>query len=216
VASAPLVEEGVRGLKTIEAWALGIMEFVQGVSLEEWGLLLSLLLSAGALYYAKRAARVSEEELVLAREQAELRPKLEVTNVQLLGLREAGVPEDYAQPPSAPPPDKVLRFKFSNRGTVAATGVRGRFFFPAAHLQPVKVSLPTERFPYTIRDELRAGHFVVRLGYSRTLFPDEETLSSDIAVSVRGAGRTSIRYELVSAEGGSPSEGELSLEVPQA
>jgi hypothetical protein len=65
------------------------------VSIEAWGVLIggaSLLLSAGALFYAWRASRsgdrsaaaseravsVSEEQLRLAREQAEMRPNLAV------------------------------------------------------------------------------------------------------------------------------------------
>jgi hypothetical protein len=39
--------------------------------------------------------RQSEEQLRLAREQAELQPKLEVSDMQLITLRDAGVPGDY-------------------------------------------------------------------------------------------------------------------------
>jgi hypothetical protein len=76
------VEEGVRGLKTLEAWASTVMEFVEGMSLAEWGLLIavvSLLVGIGSLGYARSAARLSEEELELTREQATLRPKLAVS-----------------------------------------------------------------------------------------------------------------------------------------
>jgi hypothetical protein len=196
----------LRGIASVVAGlvlGLVVLFLIFAIPLKGWALfvaILSLLVDVILSGIAARAAM-----------QAALRPELEVSDVQLLGWREAGLPED---PP--PPADKVLRFRLSNRGRVAATGVRGRFFFPSARLQPVKVSLPTERFDYTIREETAAGHFIVRLGYPRTLFPDDRTLASDIAVSVRSAGRTSISYELVSAEGGPPSRGEVSLEVTPA
>lgn len=54
---------------------------VQGLSLEQWGLLASLLIGAGALYYANRATRVSVKQLELAREEALRHPNLEVCGV---------------------------------------------------------------------------------------------------------------------------------------
>lgn len=69
-------------MKTLEAWASAVTEFVVGMSLAEWGLLIavvSLLVGIGSLGYARRAARFSEEELELTREQATLRPNLAVS-----------------------------------------------------------------------------------------------------------------------------------------
>jgi hypothetical protein len=203
-----VVAADVRGVKTLEAWALAVTEFVRGMSLSEWGLLATLLIGIVTLVYAIRATRASERELELAEEQAALRPELEVFDAQLLELREAEIPEPYVlsfeqekvqreldrrergvQPTGIPPPDVVLRFKLVNRGSVAATQVQAQLYFDSAYLEPVNRSLPTTRFNPTIREEPEAKRFRVRLGYPRTLFPDDETLSSDIAVSVRTAGK---------------------------
>lgn len=46
--------------------------------------LLSLVIGGGALYYAKRATRVSEQEYALAREEALRHPKLELQNISLV------------------------------------------------------------------------------------------------------------------------------------
>jgi hypothetical protein len=201
----------------------------------EWSLLVAvvaLLLGIVTLVYAIRATRASERELELAEEQAALRPELEVCDVQLLGLRESEIAEPYVisyeqekvqreldrergvQPTGPPPPDMVLRFKLANRGRAAATQAQARLYFDSAYLEPLNRSLDAARFNPTISEEPEAGRFRVRLGYPRTLFPGDETLSSDIAVSVRAAGKTSVRYELVSAEGGPPSKGAVGLEVP--
>lgn len=71
------------------------------MTLEQVGLLLSLLIGGGglavgigALVYAKRAASISQEELGLAREQAAMRPVIEVESVRLLDV---GDVEDLAE-----------------------------------------------------------------------------------------------------------------------
>lgn len=61
------------------------------MSVEQWGLLVtlfSLLIGAGALYYAKRATSVSEQQLAFAREEALRHPKLEVGSVSLRNAEE--------------------------------------------------------------------------------------------------------------------------------
>jgi hypothetical protein len=65
-----------------------VEEGVREVSLEQWGLLASLLIGAGALYYAKRAAGISAVQLEVAREEALRYPKLEVTDVSLVDAQE--------------------------------------------------------------------------------------------------------------------------------
>jgi hypothetical protein len=116
------VEEGVRRLKTLEAWALAVTEFVRGMSLAEWGLLVavaSLLVGIGALWYARRAARVSEQELEvgqrtleLAEEQAALRPELRLSAT----YSRIGKTTRHA--------DGVLEFSITNVGQTTANNVR--------------------------------------------------------------------------------------------
>jgi hypothetical protein len=71
---------------------------MQGLSFEQWGILASLLLGAGsllvgagALYYAWKASRSSEEELDLSREESRRHPKLELSNVSLVDAQEVDV-----------------------------------------------------------------------------------------------------------------------------
>ena len=68
---------------------------MQGLTFEQWGILASLLLAAaslligaGALYYAWKASRSSEEELELSREKSRRHPKLELSNVSLVDAQE--------------------------------------------------------------------------------------------------------------------------------
>lgn len=177
-----------------------------------------------------RQQRQSEEQLRLAREQAELQPKLEVYDMQLITLRDAGVPDEYIvsyqqasvqreqaieqgiTPTSPPPPNGVLRFKISNRGRVAATQVAGKLFLRSAHLRVPANILPSAQFSYGISDETKDGCFVVctqRL--PEPLLNGGEPVTFDIAVGVRDTAKTSIGYEFVSAEGGIPAKGEVPL-----
>jgi hypothetical protein len=66
-------------VKAIEHWAVAAWEAMQGLTFEQWGILASLLVSAGALYYAWKASRSSEAELKLARQEALRHPKLELS-----------------------------------------------------------------------------------------------------------------------------------------
>jgi hypothetical protein len=68
--TASLVAKGIRRM-TLEL--LGVL-----------ATLLSLVIGGGALYYAKRATRMSEQEYALAREEALRHPKLELQNISLV------------------------------------------------------------------------------------------------------------------------------------
>jgi hypothetical protein len=202
------------------------------VTLVGW---ISVLVGAGALVFAYLAWRVSQKQLRLAQEQAKMRPELAISEMQLIELREAGLDGHYivsyqkekvqreqdiqrgVQPTSPPPPDRVLRFKLYNRGRVAATHVTGKLFFPATHLQPPAMVLPTASFGYGVSEEPRDGDFVVRMSpLAAPLLPGDDPVIFDIAVSVRAAGSTSVRYEYGSAEVGLLTKGEVKLEVPPA
>jgi hypothetical protein len=75
-------------VKAIRHWAASAWEAMQGLSFEQWGILASLLIGAGALYYAWKASRSSEEELELSREESRRHPKLELSNVSLVDAQE--------------------------------------------------------------------------------------------------------------------------------
>jgi hypothetical protein len=108
------------------------VEGVRGVSPAEWGLVIavvSLLVGIGALGYARRAARISEEELELAREQATLRPKLVVSLKWM---------QYQPRPPNAGwPHDKLaLVFQVANNGRSAAHTVRNEIRLNEQHFAP--------------------------------------------------------------------------------
>jgi hypothetical protein len=186
--------------------------------------------------YGEIQRRLARRQLLLAQEQAELQPKLEVSEMQLITLRDAGLDDGYivsyqqakvqreldiqqgVQPTSPPPPDRVLRFKLSNRGRVATTRVVGKLFLEPAYLQPPAMVLPTAGARhYGVSEELRDGYFVVRMSpLSEPLLPGDEPLTCDVGVCVRTAGQTTVIYEFVSAEGGTPSKGEVPLDVSLA
>jgi hypothetical protein len=85
-------------LETLLLWATAAENAISDLTLEQWALLLPLLLGAGALYYSRKAARasrssaqmaekalkVSEEQLDLARAQESRHPSLEVLSFELL------------------------------------------------------------------------------------------------------------------------------------
>jgi hypothetical protein len=75
-------------VKAIEHWAVAAWEALQDLTFEQWGIFLSLLVSAGALYYAWKASRSSDAELELARQEALRHPKLELSNVSLVDSEE--------------------------------------------------------------------------------------------------------------------------------
>jgi hypothetical protein len=180
--------------------------------------------------------RQSEEQLRLAREQAEQRPVLMISDMQLITLRDARVPDDYIvayqqasvqreldiqqglEPTSPPPPDRVLRFNLSNRGRVAATDVIGKLFLNPAFLQPPAMLLPTPiACPYVVSEEKNDGSFVVSMARQREpLLPGGDPLVCEVAVRVRVGGQTTVGYEFVSAEASAPAKGEVPLEVARA
>ena len=77
--------------------------------------------------------------------------------------------------------------------------------------------LPSARFSYAVGEETKDGYFVVRTQrLPHPLLTADEPVTFDIAVCVRATGRTSVRYEFVSAEAGTPARGEVRLEGSQA
>jgi hypothetical protein len=89
----------------------------------------SLLVGIGSLGYARRAARFSQEELELAREQATLRPKLAVSLGQVAYQPR---PENAGWPH-----DKVaLVFDLTNGGRSAAHNVRCDISLDERHFAP--------------------------------------------------------------------------------
>jgi hypothetical protein len=180
--------------------------------------------------------RQSEEQLRLAREQAERQPVLVVSDMQLITLRDARVPDDYIvsyqqarvqrdldiqqglEPTSPPPPNRVLRFNLSNRGRVAATDVVGKLSLDPAFLQPPAMLLPTPiACPYVVSEEQNDGYSVVSMARQQEpLLPGGDPLVCDVAIRVRAGGQTTVGYEFVSAEAGAPAKGEMTLKVPSA
>jgi hypothetical protein len=184
-----VVEAGVRGLKTLEAGASAVMEFVDGMTLAEWGLLIaviSLLVGIGALGYAKRAARVSEEELELAREQATLRPKLAVSLGQVAHQPR---PENAGWPH-----DKVaLSFDLTNGGR------------SAAHNVLCNISLDERHFAL---DDMHGGYST----YSTQHLGPSATEPVQVNVDVLHYGSTKAHYVCSCDEVG-VSEGTIEFEV---
>lgn len=159
------------------------------MSLAEWGLVIavvSLLVGIGALGYARRAARVSEEELKLAREQATLRPKLAVS---LKGRqyqtrpRNAGWPHDKL----------VLVFEVANNGRSAANNIRSEIHLDKRHF---------------VRDESNPSYpdlSIPHLGPS-------DSKAQQISVDVLSYGPTKAHYVCTFDEVGT-SEGAIEFEV---
>ena len=118
-------------MKTLEAWASAVIEIVAGMTPAQWGLLVavvSLLVGVGALLYAKRATKVSEAELALAKEQATLRPRLVVSCRQV-------VFHPRHDPPGSPLVQAVIAFNVTNDGRSAATNVRCEIRLDERHLE---------------------------------------------------------------------------------
>jgi hypothetical protein len=75
-------------VEEIKHWAAAAWEVMQDLSFEQWSILASLIVSAGALYYAWKASRSSEAELELARQEALRHPKLELSDATLIDAQE--------------------------------------------------------------------------------------------------------------------------------
>jgi hypothetical protein len=233
--ASPLVAEGVRAL----TWEVATFWVAVATVVAAAGSVLATVVY-GEIQRRGQASqrRQSEEQLRLAREQAERRPVLVVSDMQLITLQDAGVPGDYIvsyqqasvqreqniqegrEPTSSPspPPNRVLRFRLSNRGRVAATHVGGEIFLDPAFLQPPAMLLPTPiACPYAVSEEPIDGYFEVSIARQQEpLLPGSDPLVCDVAVRVRAGGQTTVGYEFVSAEAGIPAKGEQALEVLSA
>lgn len=114
-----------------------------GMSFAEWlGLfigLVSALFGYLAWRTSRRSVRVSEEQLRLAQEQAEMRPELEVSEAELLDFLDAVKDPQGRQVYyyyDDPLPDKVLRISIVNRGRTPAHKISGWIYFDPDYLKP--------------------------------------------------------------------------------
>jgi hypothetical protein len=183
-----VVAEDVRRLKTLEAWASAVTAFVGGMSLADWGLVASLLVGIAALLYARRAARVSEEELELAKEQATLRPKLEMS------LRDV-VFHPRPENPGSPYEHVAVVFNITNTGRSAANNIRCEVDFKEEDLVP--------------DDMYGANHDF----FEHHIGPSEERVHQ-VNAAVHAYGPTEAHYICVCDEVGK-SEGTVTVEVPK-
>lgn len=140
-------------------------EWASRLGFEQWGLFLSLLLTAGALYYAYRgsrtgdrslqvaekALRISEAQLGYARTEAEMRADLAVVfsdDEDPLELTEE--PKEWVQPASSlgsisvrppsyqgPGPHGDLYVELHNKGKTTANNVHAWLYFRGTVLRPV-------------------------------------------------------------------------------
>jgi hypothetical protein len=173
---------------------------------ETAGLILGLVLSGVAavasvvdivisIRHNRQAARereedrqLAEEQLALARQQAQMRPDLVVaaehedatlvlTDEPPHHRRPSSAAMLYAQPPQyrGPGPHGEIRLKLHNAGLTTANHVRGWFYFDAAHLRPVdpedleprslnSVTAPRPRtFSTTYADKPSSGRYIVSI-----------------------------------------------------
>jgi hypothetical protein len=157
----------------------------------EWGLVVavvSLLVGIGALGYARRAAKVSEEELEVAREQATLRPKLVVS-------RRDVVPHHRPENPGSPLVQAAVVFNGTNEGRSAAHNVRCEVRLDERHL---------------VLDDMHgvnSAFFAERIGPE-----DTKVLQRNVGILVHGP--TEASYTCWCDEVGK-SEGRVALEVPE-
>jgi hypothetical protein len=168
-----------------------VEEDVRGMSSAEGGLLVavvSLLVGIGALWYARRAAKVSEEELELTREQATLRPKLEVSLRQVLYHPR---PEN----PGSPYEHVAVVFSITNNGRSAAHNIR------------CKVHLNEEDL---VADDLYGAN---QDFFEHHIGPSEDRVFQ-VNAAVHAYGPTEARYWCVCDEVGE-TEGDIEFEVPE-
>jgi len=161
------------------------------MSLAEWGLLVALasfLVGIGALRYARRAARVSEEELELTREQATLRPKLDVS---LKDVMFHPRPEN----PGSPYEHVAVVFNITNSGRSAAHNVRCEVQLNEDDLVP---------------DDLYGANY----DFSDHHIGPSEDRVLQINAAVHAYGPTEARYICVCDEVGK-SDGTIEFEVPE-
>ncbi len=150
----------------VTEWIRWLWEGMQGLRFEQWALLISLLVGAGALYYARRGARSGErsveeaararevaersiavagEQLELARKQDEMQPALEV-DLRLLELRNIEAMTNVVRRQlgavprgdySGPSPNKFIQAVVVNVGSKAAYEVTGWLSFDMAYWEPL-------------------------------------------------------------------------------
>lgn len=168
------------------------------MSTEQWGLIvgvLSMLLAAGAVYFARRSSRsgeravnLSEEQLRLAREQAEMRPELVVS------MHDTPFTWGRGQVANA---DAVLHFEIINTGKTTAHYVYCDLQFEEMRLVDLLHGHPS--------------HYQIGIG---DLSPTQEVpyrLPLDVRVKAGGLAR--VRYRCWCDE--LPTiEGDIEFEVP--
>ena len=69
-----------------ETTAIGTQEATQGLGAQEWGLIVSILLAAGALYYAWRSSRSGERSVELAERSMEVSERALATSEEQLRI----------------------------------------------------------------------------------------------------------------------------------
>jgi hypothetical protein len=192
------------------------------VSVEVWALILSgasLLVGSGAFYFAWRASRsgdrtaeLSEEQLQLAKGQAEMRPHLDVLCEVRRRRRD--------------PASGTLRVEVVNSGRTAAHNVHGWIHFhesffgpprppPASELRPLE-SVTWRRSWGAIFDDAAEpdenGWYVAQI-YENEQIVVRSRRTFSILVTLRRAGKTPVRCRVVSDEGAT-FEDTLAVEVP--
>ena len=172
--------------------------------------------------------RLVEEQLKLAREQSEMRPRLRITNVRLLDPTDSDALEGSVDPPlvrwlrnvrEAGPlsvvttflqqgphidkslEDKVVVVEIANGGKTAANLVTGWVYLDARHLEPTNPS-------GGIRVSKEGGEYRVDVvgEIGVTLVPHRSVLLR-VLVAVLSRGETEIRYDFASSEGSGATGG---------
>jgi len=162
-----------------------VEEDVRRVSLAAW---IGVVVGVGALIFAWLAWRVSKQELRLAQEEAELRPKL------VLSFKTCRY---HHRPPNpgTEHPHAVIVFNVTNDGRSAAHHVLCEIHFDERHLIP---------------DEMYGANY----DFDRPRLGPTATESHQINAAVLAHGPTEARYRFVCDEVGE-SEGTIEFKVPE-
>lgn len=170
--------------------------------------------------------RLVEEQLALAREQSEMRPRLRVTQVRLLDPRDSEALEGSVDPPWVNRL-KNMRKNIRKAGTLAVVTAflqQGRLIDESAGDKAVIVEIANEgntsahlmigwiylearhlepTNPSGGPDVSREGdeYRVAVVGEGVTVIPPHRVVSLRVQVAVLSPGDTTIRYDFVSSEG---------------